>query len=247
MRASFTTAWLLTSLILSVSAQTTSTTQTAPGKAGAGGQTNAAAAADTATNKVDIAELMKGSSFTNSIGMVMVKVSPSLWAGKYDVTQEEYQKVMGSNPSQFKGDRNPVDSVSWNDAKAFCAKLNEIEGKEEMLPEGMTYSLPTQSQWETLMAGASLDDAVNSMASRRSGPAAVGSLNPNSLGLYDTRGNMWQWCLDPDDKPYRVLRGGAWDTFVEVNMRPEFRWYSDGPDDRKNTFSFRCVLVTGGG
>jgi formylglycine-generating enzyme required for sulfatase activity len=212
------------------------------------GLTNATTAATgVSTNKPDIKELIKGDSFTNGVGMVMVKISPALWAGRFDVMQEEYQKIAGSNPSQFPGDRNPVDSVSWNDAGDFCAKLTESERKEEMLPEGFVYSLPTQAQWELLSAATELKDAVTSMGARRSSTAPVGSLGANSLGLYDTRGNVWQWCLDPQDKPYRVLRGGAWDSFIEVNLRPEFRWFSNGPDDRKNVYGFRCVLMLEGG
>jgi len=211
------------------------------------GLTNATAAASAAsTNKPDIKELMKGNSFTNGVGMAMVKISPTLWAGRFDVTQEEYQKVAGSNPSQFPGDRNPVDSVSWNDAGDFCAKLTERERKEEMLPEGFVYSLPTQAQWELLSAGAELKDAATSMGTRRNGTAPVGSLGANSLGLYDTRGNVWQWCLDPQDKPYRVLRGGAWDTIAEPSSRLEFRWYSQSPDEKQNDFGFRVVLEPAG-
>src|SRR5437868_4522874 len=136
----------------------------------------AATATTSSTNKPDIKELIKAGSFTNDTGLVVVKISPVLWAGKFEVTQEEYQKIMGSNPSDFKGDRNPVDSVSWNDALSFCAKLTEAEKKAEMLPEGFVYALPTQAQWETLMNGADLKDAVTSENSSRSGTAPVGSL-----------------------------------------------------------------------
>lgn len=202
-------------------------------------------AAPGATNKVSINDLMQEKSFTNKTGMVMVKISPTFWAGKFEVTQEEYQKVAGANPSQFRGDRNPVDSVSYSDALRFCGQLNEAEAKEEMLPDGFKYTLPTQSQWQTLMAGAALSDAVTSQGAPRSGTAPVGSRGPNSLGLYDTRGNVMEWCLDPEDKPYRVLLGGAWDTSIEVNLRPEFRVYSKGPEDQQNNFGFRCVLVGG--
>ena len=204
----------------------------------------AAAATDVSTNKPDIKELVKGPAFTNSIGMVMVKISPTFWAGKFLVTQEEYQKATHSNPSQFQGDRNPVDSVSWNDAMSFCARLTETERKEEMLPEGVVYTLPTQAQWESLAAGAALENAVTSQVAPRTGTTPVGSLGPSGAGLYDIRGNLWEWCLDPDDKPFRVLKGGAWDTSLEMNLRPEFRWYGNGPDERKSIFGFRCVLVS---
>jgi len=198
-----------------------------------------------ATNKVEIKELMEADSFTNDTGMVMVKISGAMWAGKFEVTQEEYQKIAGGNPSQTQGDKNPVDSVSYDDALAFCAQLNEAERKEQMLPEGFTYTLPTQGQWESLMDGATLTDAVTSLNGAKTGSSPVGSRGPNSLNLYDTRGNLWEWCLDPTDKPFRVLRGGAWDTSLEVNLRPEFRWYSKGTDDRQNNFGFRCILVRG--
>ena len=207
--------------------------------------TNAAPATaeeDAATKKPDIKELIKLPAFTNSSGMIMVKISDKLWASKYEVTQEEYQKVAGANPSQSPGNSNPVDSVSWNDALGFCNQLTEAERKEEMLPEGMAYSLPTQSQWESFAAGVDLKDAVTGSGAQRSGSSPVGSLGPNSSGMHDVRGNVWEWCLDPQDKPFRVARGGAWDTFIEVNLRPEFRWYSNGPDDTKNSIGFRCVL-----
>jgi len=196
--------------------------------------------------KADIKELMLEPSFTNASGMVMMKISQSMWAGKFLVTQEEYQKVAGGNPSEFSGGTRPVDSVSWNDAQSFCAKLNEAEKKEEMLPEGYTYTLPTQAQWESLVAGADLSTAVTSLNSSRSGTLPVGSLAANGLGLCDIRGNLWEFCLDPSDKSFRVLRGGAWNTSYEPNSRIEFRWYADGPDDRKNNYGFRCLMVPSG-
>lgn len=193
--------------------------------------------------KPTIKDLMKQSPFTNATGIVMVKLSDALWASKYLVTQEEYAKVAGANPSQFRGDRNPVDSVSYNDALAFCGRLMDAEAKEKMMPEGFTYTLPTQTQWEGMASGTSLENAVTSANGNRSGTAPVGSLAANGQGLYDTRGNLWQWCLDPTDKPYRVLRGAAWNEWREVNLRPEFRWYSNGPDDRQNIYGFRVVLL----
>lgn len=188
-------------------------------------------------------ELMAESSqVTNTVGIVLKKISSTLWAGKYEVTQDAYQKVMGSNPSAFGGGNHPVDSVTWNDAMAFCKKLTEKEQKASELPKGYIYTLPTQTQWEQLADDASLNDAVMSLdMQRRSSTAPVGSLGANGLGLYDTRGNVMEWCLDPQDKPYHVLRGGAWDTYIEINSRLEFREYS-APDKTKNDYGFRVVL-----
>jgi len=167
----------------------------------------------------------------------------AFWAGCHEVTQAAYQKVMGANPSQCPGADHPVDSVSWNDAEEFCRRLTALDREKGELPPGYTYALPTEEQWQGLVADAATADAVTSLSSTRSCSAPVGSLRPNQLGLYDVRGNVWEWCAGNTDKPFRVLRGGAWDSRHEVNLRPEFRWYSRGPDERKNTFGFRCLLV----
>jgi formylglycine-generating enzyme required for sulfatase activity len=57
------------------------------------------------------------------------------------------------------------------------------------------------------------------------------------------RGNVWEFCLEPQDKPFRVLRGGAWNSSYEPNLRTEFRWYAQSPDDGKEYFGFRCILA----
>jgi formylglycine-generating enzyme required for sulfatase activity len=202
-------------------------------------------ALDDGTNDVlKLKDLMSQNNVvTNTVGIVLVKISSGLWAGKYEVTQKAYQKVTGGNPSAFGGDDRPVDSVSWNDAMDFCKKLTTKEQAADQLPDGYAYSLPTEDQWGTLVADASLDDAVMSLPpNRRSSTEPVGSLKPNSLGLYDMRGNVMEWCLDSHDpKSYRVLRGGAWDTFVEPSSRIEFRNYAQ-PNDKKNDYGFRVVL-----
>jgi formylglycine-generating enzyme required for sulfatase activity len=202
-------------------------------------------AAENPTNKVEIEDLMKLPGFTNETGMVLIKISDSQWAGVYEVTQEEYQKVSGSNPSAFSGTRNPVDSVSWHEAMQFCAKLTEAEKKEKMLPEGFAYTLPTQAQWEGFAASAELKDAVTSGSAKRASTASVGSLGMTSPGLYDIRGNVWEWCLDPQDQPYRVARGGAWNSWIDINLRRDFRWYGE-PTIRNNATGFRCLLLKTG-
>ena len=179
---------------------------------------------------------------TNTVGVVLVKISSTEWVGMYEVTQDAYQHVMGSNPGAFTGSDHPVDSVTWNDAMAFCKKLTDTERKADQLPRGFVYTLPTQAQWEKLVDDASLSDAVMSLnGQRHSSTESVGSLGANRYGLYDMRGNVMEWCLDPQDKPYRVLRGGAWDTYIDINARVEFREYS-APDKTKNDYGFRVVL-----
>jgi formylglycine-generating enzyme required for sulfatase activity len=201
-----------------------------------------AAAQNNSTNDLaTLKQLMETDpAVTNTIGLVLVKISPGFWAGKFETTQDEYQQIAHANPSTFKGMQRPVDSVSWNDAMAFCQKLTAKEQAE--LPDGYSYTLPTQDEWLLLMGNASLPDAVMQLNGNYSSTATVGSLGANNLGLYDMRGNVMEWCLDPQDKPYRVLKGGAWDTFLPVNARPEFRWYAK-PDEVKDSFGFRVILT----
>lgn len=196
------------------------------------------------TNEVlTLKQLMaKNNVVTNTAGIVLVKISFGLWAGKFETTQSAYQKIAHANPSAFKGADRPVDSVSWNNATAFCAKLTAGEIAAQELPDGYSYTLPTQDQWLMLMGNASLKDAVMKLNGDVSSTAPVGSLGANSLGLYDTRGNVMEWCLDSQDSGNRVLKGGAWDTWVEINARPEFRWYAP-PDEAKNSYGFRVILA----
>ena len=92
---------------------------------------------------------------TNTVGIILVKISPGLWAGKYETTQDAYQQVMHTNPSAFKGADRPVDSVSWNDAMDFCAKLTTKE-KDQVAGRLQSTRLPDADQWETLVGDASL-------------------------------------------------------------------------------------------
>jgi formylglycine-generating enzyme required for sulfatase activity len=204
-------------------------------------------AQDTAdqTNDVSIPtlkQLMSSNNIvTNTVGIVLVKISPGLWAGKYETIQSAYQQIAHGNPSAFRGANRPVDSVTWDEATTFCAKLTVKEKTE--LPDGFSYSLPTESQWETLVADASLKDAVMKLNNENcSSTASVGSLGPNSLGLYDMRGNVMEWCLDSHDPSYHTLRGGAWDTISEPSSRIVFRWFAQLSDKAQNDFGFRVVL-----
>lgn len=202
-----------------------------------------------------------GQNFTNSAGMDMVWVRAlNAWVGKYEVTQAQYRAVTGESPSHFKGDRRPVEQVSWNDAVSCCATLTRREAAADLLPEGYKYTLPTDNQWSTLVGDASLSDAVHNRGADGS-TANVGSKGPNNLGLYDTRGNVWEWCLDTYDdeinqrssykwnvsfwrgKGYKVLRGASWfdcdPDVLAVGCR-----FCDGPGVRVDgDGGFRCVVV----
>ena len=85
---------------------------------------------------------------TNEGPQTKVTISRGFWMSKYEVTQKEYEEVMGTNPSRFQGDSNPVEKVSWNEAVAYCAKLTEQEKTAGRLPGGYEYRLPTEAEWE---------------------------------------------------------------------------------------------------
>jgi sulfatase modifying factor 1 len=186
------------------------------------------------------------------------------YIGKYEVTQGQWQSVMGSNPSYFKncGEKCPVEQVSWNDINQFLEKLNARTGKK--------YRLPTEAEWEYAArsggkkeryAGTSSDVELGKYAwySANSGGSThpVGEKQPNSLGLYDMTGDVWEWCQDwYGDKYYSssprsnpsgplsgtryVLRGGAW-IFEPAGIRITTR-YGLAPATRSDLYGFRLSL-----
>jgi len=200
--------------------------------------------ADLVVTNVLLKDLMTSNNVvTNTIGTILVKISPTLWVGKYEVTQKEYTALGGGNPSAFPGDNKPVDSVTWNEAMNFCQKLTDKE--REQLPAGFGYAIPTENQWQALAANLPLSDAVMKINGDRSSTESVGSLAPSSQGLYDLRGNVMEWCLDSaDPNSFRVLRGGSWNTWIEPSTRVEFRNYAPA-DEKKNEYGFRLVLESG--
>ena len=142
-----------------------------------------------------------------------VTLTQGYWLGKYEVTQAQYEAVMGTNPSNWKGADLPVEKVSWDDAMTFCAKLTEQERAAGRLPEGYEYTLPTESQWEyACRAGTttSLNSGKNVTGTEcpemdevgwYSGNSdiktyPVGQKLPNAWGLYDMHGNVDEWCSD---------------------------------------------------
>jgi len=161
----------------------------------------------------------------NSIGMKFAHIPKTAdnpdgeyWVGVYEVTQEEYAQVIGtnSNPSKVKGPRLPVQNVSWKDAMEFCTNLFNQE--KNKLPDGMTrYTLPTETQWEHFVGDAKWGDAVI----KRQKPEEVGSTQkPNSFGLHDVRGNVWEMCVGDVHHLPRVVRGGGFDTLINEGLAP---------------------------
>jgi len=183
--------------------------------------------------------------------------------GVYEVTQEQYEQVMGSKPSTFKGPQNPVEQVSWDDAVEFCRKLSELAEEKSA---GYVYRLPTEAEWEyACRAGTttaySFGDSESELGAyawykKNSGGTThpVGGKKPNGWGLYDMHGNVYEWCqdwygsypsgsvTDPTGAASgsdRVFRGGSWFSF-SVNYRSAFR-YGHTPDNRHFNHGFRVL------
>jgi hypothetical protein len=161
-----------------------------------------------------------------------VTLTRGIWLAETPCTQAFWRSVMGENPSHFQvGEdvpRRPVDNVSWNDVKAFLAKL------QHLLPSGSAAMLPTESQWEYACRAGTLteywwgDESVDSRANwnyQHGGTTPVDHYLPNAWGLYDMHGNVWEWCADsrrdyaseavrdpegPAAGDFRVVRGGSW-------------------------------------
>ena len=170
--------------------------------------------------------------------------------GKTEVTQAQWEAIMGENPSRFKGDNNPVEQVSWDDCQRFLSLLNLIPAVKD---SGLTFRLPTEEEWEfACRAGATGDycKLANGTEITEStlGQVAwfddnsdqpthpVGQKQPNAFGLYDMHGNVSEWTSTADDED-RVYRGGSWINsagFCESSLR---RGYS--PSGRGNTLGFR--------
>ena len=130
-----------------------------------------------------------------------VILTKGFYLGKYEVTQEEYEKVTGNNPSQFKGDKIPVINISWNDAVAFCKALT----KKERISRELEFTLPTEAQWEYACRAGTVTNwpwgnsfnasLANSRESNLSNNE-VGSFRPNPWGFFDMNGNVCEFTLD---------------------------------------------------
>ena len=189
--------------------------------------------------------LQQDKDFIAACGMPMVWVPDGggFWVGKYLVRQNDFEAVAGYNPSNFRRPNLPVESVSWESAMAFIDKLNQYEAKAGKLPKGYHYSLPKESQWETFNDDAKIDLAATSRLNTLSSTQDVGYSEPNKYGLYDTIGNVWEWCLDDfDQNGNHSLRGGCWLSSAEHFPNADTR-NAGGAKYADQFTGFRVVLV----
>ena len=193
-----------------------------------------------------------------------VTISMSYYFGAYEVTQDQYEKVMGDHQSKFKGAKNPVETVSWDDAVAFCKKLSELSEEKEA---GREYRLPMEAEWEYACRAGSktryrFGDSPNlrgeyawfgENSERKTHP--VGEKKANRWGLYDMHGNVYEWCQDwvapypsgaaadhqgPSGRSGRVIRGGCWyggATFCRAAIRAAI-----DPSRRTSGNGFRVAM-----
>lgn len=191
-----------------------------------------------------------------------VQITQPFYLGRFEVTQAQWRRIMGSNPSHFQGDTLPVDSVSWNDVQQFLGKLAQKTGRR--------LALPTEAQWEYACragtvtpwnfgreASAAVKFAwLDENSEGKTHP--VGEKKPNGWGFYDMHGNVWEWCSDwyakhaypnhedinptgPPQGESRVLRGGAWGDSTD-GARSTVR-NCCGPAVGNPGTGFRCVLL----
>ena len=183
------------------------------------------------------------------------------YIGETEVTQELWRAVMGKNPSRFKGNKKPVERVSWNDCQEFITKLNNLTGKN--------FRLPTEAEWEYAARGGNKSKGYKYSGSNTIGDVAwytnnsgskthdVKTKQANELGIYDMSGNVWEWCQDWYGKKYyqnslqtnptgpssgsgRVFRGGGWDYSAE-GCRVSYR-FNRTPDISFSFLGLRLSL-----
>jgi len=184
-----------------------------------------------------------------------VRITKAFEIGSYEVTQAQWEAVMGTNRSTFKGSSRPVENVSWLEAQEFVRRLTEKQ-------DGYRYRLPTEAEWEfaaragtTTAYPGEADQAGWFQENSTQQTHPVGQKKPNAWGLYDVSGNVWEWTDDWYDETYyqrspaadpkgpssgrfHTIRGGAWVEPVE-NARVSKRDYFEDAADFH--IGFRCV------
>jgi formylglycine-generating enzyme required for sulfatase activity len=189
-----------------------------------------------------------------------VTITKPFYMGATEVTQAQYEAVLGENPSHFKGPQNPVEMMSWEDAGEFCRKLSDKTGKNVRLPTEAEWEYACRAGTKTRFAfgdnDADLGDYAWFSGNSDGKTHPVGGKKPNAWGLYDMHGNVWEWCSDYHGESYvntknvdpqgpasgsnRVLRGGGLDCSPLI-CRSAFR-IGIVPGSRNFNYGFRVVL-----
>ncbi len=184
-------------------------------------------------------------------------LTKGFWMAKKEVTQAQWQAVMGSNPSHFKGSTLPVEEVSWDDGQEFLERLNARLGNED----GGTMALPTEAQWEyaaragqsSAYSGGLLDQVAWYVDNSGDTTHPVGTKRANDWGLHDMSGNVWEWCADGYDEDLpggvdprvlasgsrRVIRGGGW--YYDAGVCRVANRNNNSPTVTDNNIGFRIV------
>ncbi|MDF1825443.1 MAG: PEGA domain-containing protein [Verrucomicrobiales bacterium] len=202
--------------------------------------------------------------FTNGLGQQLVWIGRlGGWVASHETTQAQYEQVTGTNPSYFPASNHPVDSVNWYEATKFCEGLTVREQSLGNLPEGFRYRLPTDLEWSAYVGVQKLDGAISSLFDRKKSTAPVGTLAPNEYGIYDARGNVWEWVSDWYSQTIvnrirkegatpvtewigtdrKVLRGGAWNRSSQFDLEVANRMAARPSAEDRYDVGFRVVLM----
>jgi formylglycine-generating enzyme required for sulfatase activity len=198
-----------------------------------------------------------------------VTISRGFWVGQFEVTQAQFETILGDNPSAFKDPQMPVHKVNWHEAMEFCEVLTEREKSVNRMPNKWSFNLPSEAQWEyacradtttVFHFGNEAEElppygwfADNSDG----GPKTIGTKKPNAWGIHDLHGNMGEWCFDWYGKAYpvdgsvdpitekasafKVFRGGTY-TDIPERCRAAHR-HRITPETRNPWIGFRVVLM----
>lgn len=195
-------------------------------------------------------------------GKHTVNINEGYWLGETEVTQSQWNAVMGGNSPATKNMNHPVENVTWSEVMEFCAKVTQEERSENRLPTGYEYHLPTEAQWEyacrsgTRGTYAGNLDSMAWYGNNSEGKThAVGKKQANAWGLYDMHGNVWEWCSDwygrypsgattdpvgPISGSSRVYRGGGWLSFEKCCRAADRDDFSSS--GRDSNLGFRLAL-----